>query len=203
VKDQRDGDGATLIETMVAVLVALIGVFPLGGVIFHATVVNKNQGAETTRATIYAQDKIEKLLSLDFAACAQAAGAQPSTCNTTNISSSGWTQGLLAGGPISSSSTTTAPVALVCPDVPSSSQGYVDFLDANGRQLPSGGAGSCSSVTGSSIAYVREWSVADLTAFAGGPAMKQITVAVYSALALGTGSRKPIVVLTSVRSNPN
>ena len=34
--------------------------------------------------------------------------------------------------------------------------------------------------------------------------MKQITVAVYSNLGVGsTGNGKPIVVITSVRSNPN
>lgn len=203
MKDPKEGPGVTLIETMVAVVIALIGVFSVGGVIYQATVTNKNQGTETTRATIYAQDKIEKLLSLDFTGCMQAASLQPSTCNTTNISDSGWTQGLLAGGPISSSSATITPVANDCPNVPSSYKGYIDFLDANGQQLPAGGAGACSSATGTGIAYIREWSISDLTPFSAGPAMKQITVAVYSALAINTGSGKPIAVVTSVRSNPN
>src|SRR6516165_434763 len=108
--NSRD-NGVTLIETMAAVGVALIGVFGLGSVIFQATVVNKNRGTELTRATIYAQDKLEKLLSLDFASCTQSASSQPSSCNTTNITDSGWTQGLLAGGPISSSETTGPPTA--------------------------------------------------------------------------------------------
>ncbi len=203
MKKPRHDEGVSLIETLIAVVVALIGVFSLGGVIFQATVTNKNQGSETTRATIYAQDKIEKLLSLDFTNCIQTASSQPSTCNTTNITDSGWTQGLLAGGPISSSSVTTTPVANDCPHVSSTYQGYVDFLDANGQQLPSATGGTCSSVTGSSIAYIREWSIADLTAYSGGPAIKQVTVAVYSALAINTGSGKPIVVVTTVRSNPN
>ena len=203
MKPRAPDHGVTLVETMIATLIALIGVFSLGSVVFQATVTNKNQGTETTRAVIYAQDKLEKLLSLDFTNCTQAASSQPSICNTTSITDSGWTKGLLAGGPISATAVTATPVALACPTVPSASQGYVDFLDANGLQLPSGG-GACSSVTGSAISYVREWSIADLTSFSGGPTMKQITVAVYSNLGVGsTGNGKPIVVITSVRSNPN
>ena len=55
--------GVSLIETLIAVLIAVVGVFSVGGLIFQGTVTNKNQGTEVTRATIYAQDKIEKLLS--------------------------------------------------------------------------------------------------------------------------------------------
>jgi hypothetical protein len=206
--------GVSLIETMIATLIALVGVFALGGVVFQATVTNKDQGTERTRAVVYAQDKMEKLLSLGVAGavntsvptyltCTQASSSQPAVCNSTGIKDSGWTTGLLAGGPISATAVTTAPVALTCPTVPTASQGYVDFLDANGLQLPPGG-GVCSSVTGPSIAYVREWSITDLTPFSGGPAMKKITVAVYSNLGVtSTGAGKPIVVITGTLSNPN
>jgi len=203
MKQREQDHGVTLVETMIATLIAVVGVFSLGSVVFQATVTNKNQGTEMTRAVVYAQDKMEKLLSLDFTNCTQAASSQPSSCNTTNITDSGSTQGLLAGGPISATDVTASPVALTCPTVPSASQGYVDFLDANGLQLPSGG-GACSSVTGTGISYVREWSITDLTPFSGGPTMKRITVAVYSNLGVSsTGSGKPIVVITSVRSNSN
>ena len=84
--------GVTLIETMIAVLVAMIGVFGIGSLIFQATVTNKNQGTEVTRATIYAQDKMEKLLSFgaasgaaNFATCTQAVSLQPVTCNSSGI----------------------------------------------------------------------------------------------------------------------
>jgi len=201
--------GVTLIETMVAVAVALVGVFGLGGVIFQASATNKNQGTELTRATIYAQDKLEKLLSLDFTSCTQSGASQPSSCNTTNITDSSWTQGLLAGGPISSSQTTGPPTALRCPDASGSAIGYMDFLDANGIQLPESGSppvstpGACSTVTGTSISYIREWTIADLTSPSGGPALKQITVAVYSQNGVNADGGKPIVVVTSVLSNPN
>ena len=204
-----DDWGVTLIETMAAVAIALIGVFGLGDMIFHASVTNKNRGTELTRATIYAQDKLEKLLSLDFASCTQSASSQPSSCNTTNITDSGWTQGLLAGGPISSSETTGPPTALTCPSASGSSIGYMDFLDANGNQLPQSGSppvstpGACSTVTGIAICYIREWTITDLTPPSGGPALKQITVAVYSQNGVYADGGKPIVVVTSTLSNPN
>lgn len=201
--------GVTLVETMAAVAIALIGVFGLGGVIFQATVINKNRGTELTRATVYAQDKLEKLLSLDFASCTQSASSQPSTCNTTNISDASWTQGLLAGGPISSSEATGPPTALICPDASGASIGHMDFLDTNGNQLPQSGSppvsmpGGCSTVTGTSISYIREWTITDLTPPSGGPALKQITVAVYSQNGVNAAGGKPILVVTSTLSNPN
>jgi hypothetical protein len=201
--------GVSLIETMIAVLVAMIAIVSLGNVVFQATATNKNQGTETTRAVVYAQDKIEKLLSIGataagWTACTQSASTQYAQtgqpCNMTGVSDSGWTVGLLQGGPISSSAITTTPVAPDCPGVPTVDKGYVDFLNANGLQI----GGTCSSITGTQIAYIREWSIVDVTTgFTGGAAMKRITVAVYSNLGVNTGGGKPIVVLTSALSNPN
>jgi hypothetical protein len=188
--------GVTLIETLIAVLIAIVGVFSVGGLIFQGTVTNKNQGTEVTRATIYAQDKMEKLLSLNYSDCFQAASLQSASCNTTNINATGWTQGLLAGGTIG------PPVQATCP-ASGASVGYVDFLDNNGLQLPgSTAATGCSAIAASCISYVRMWQIADV-ASTGGPAIKQISVAVYSQAAVNAGSGKPIVVLTSLLSNPN
>jgi len=182
--------GVTLIETMVAVFVALIGVFSLGNVIFEATVFNKNQGTENTRATIYAQDKIENLLALDFTNCTQSSTSQPAACNTTGITASGWTQGLLSGGAL-------APLQADCP-ASGASVGYVDYLDSAGQRIT---GASCSAVSGATVAYVRMWDVRDLAS--SGPAMKQITVAVYSQSTVTAVGAKPMAVLTSVLSNPN
>jgi hypothetical protein len=188
--------GVTLAETMIAVLIALIGVFSLGSVIFQSTATSKNQGTEVTRSTIYAQDKTEKLLSLNFSDCTQSASSQPATCNSTGITASGWTQGLLAGGALS-------PVQTTCPSS-GASVGYVDYLDPNGIQL----AGtSCAVVSGAVPAYIREWQIADIVADVTGPphvaGLKQVTVAVYSQNAIGAVGGKPIVILTSLLSNPN
>ena len=189
-------NGVTLIETLIAVLIAVVGVFSVGGLIFQATVTNKNQGTEVTRATIYAQDKMEKLLSLDFTSCNQAASLQPAGCNTTNINATGWAQGLLAGG------TLGPPVQATCP-TSGASVGYVDFLDINGLQLPgSTAATGCSALATSSVAYVRMWQVTDVPS-TGGPPLKQVSVAVYSQSAVNAGSGKPVVVLSSLLSDPN
>jgi hypothetical protein len=198
VRTEQENSGVTLIETMVAILVAIVGVFGLGSLVFEATVVSKNQGSEKTRATIYAQDKMEKLLSLDFTICTQSASSLPGACNTTGITDSGWTQGLLAGGPLSSSQVTGPPVAVNCPDAAGSAIGYTDFLDVNGQQL----AGACSSMT-SGISYVREWTITDLSPPVGGPSLKAISVAVYSQSGIGAEGGKPIVLVTSVLSAPN
>jgi len=195
MKAQAREQGVSLIETLIAVLIAVIGLFSLGALIFQGTVTNKNQGTEVTRATIYAQDKMEKLLSLDFSNCTQSASSQASSCNTTNINAAGWTQGLVAAG-------TVGPLQATCP-TSGASVGYIDFLDNNGIQLPGATAAtSCSAITPSNITYVRMWQITDLSV-TGGPAIKQISVAVYSQSALNIGSGKPIVLLTSLLSNPN
>ncbi len=198
----RCDGGVTLIETMLAVVIALIVVLSLGGVIFNATVTSNNQGKEATRATIYAQDKMEKLLSLDFNAnpsdansCTQLASSQPASCNTTGIAATGWTQGLLAGGQIS-------PEQPTCPSS-GPSVGYIDFLDQNGMQL---GGSSCAALTGT-VAYIRMWQITDTVVDALSPARvigeKQITVAVYSTNAQNSLGGNPIVVLTSSLTDPN
>jgi pilin/secretion family protein with methylation motif len=198
LRTKSDDRGVTLIETMVAVLVATIGVLGLGSVIFQATTINKNQGTEKTRATVYAQDKIEKLLSLDFTVCTQPGSSQPASCNVTGVTDTGWTTGLLAGGPLACSQVTGPPAALNCPEASGAAVGYTDFLDANGQQL----SGACSAIS-TGMSYVREWSIADLTPPSGGPALKQITVAVYSEAGVTAEGGRPIVLVTSVLSNPN
>ena len=206
MKALDDARGVTLVETMIAVLIALIGVFGLGSLVFQATATNKNQGTETTRATIYSQDKMEKLLSIgtlssvsttNFTSCTATASSQPAGCNTTGITDTGWTQGLLAGGQL-------GPLQTTCP-TSGASVGYIDYLNANGAQV----TGACSAIAAAVPAYIRQWQIVDLTssttppAPAGGPAVKQITVAVYSQIAVNAVGGKPVVVLTSLLSNPN
>lgn len=200
--------GTTLIEAMIAVLVALIGVFGLGTLIFQATVTNKNQGTEVTRATIYAQDKIEFLLSEgaaggisttvpNFATCTQGVGTNPALCNAAGINAtagSAWNTGLAAGGPA-----VDVNMVASCPTA-GASVGYVDFLDINGNQIT---GANCAAVNGSAPAYSRMWQITDVAA-TGGPALKQISVGVWSMAAVNSsGAPKPVVVLTSFISNPN
>lgn len=202
--------GVTLLETMLAVTVALIGVFGVGSVIYLATATTKNQGTEVTRATIYAQDKMEKLLSLasvpvagvttaSFGNCTQSATTQQASypdCNTSGISAAGWATGLLAGGAIS-------PLQNSCPS--GGSVGYTDFLDASGNQLTGSG---CAAVIGNGFSYERMWQISDANTFGSSPALKQITVAVYSLNVVNTTvpsttPAAPLVVLTSYVSDPD
>ena len=204
---RMDSDrGVTLVETLVAVAIALLGVFSMGSLVFQASSTTKNQGSETTRAVIYAQDKMEKLLSLssvpttssqpDWSDCT--APTPPSQCNVTGVTSTGgWSTGLLAGG-------ATSPLQQSCPTT-GPSEGYMDFLDNTGVQYD-----ACASANASVVAsYVRLWKITDLSstttpsALVGGPTAKQITVAVYSLAAVNTNGGKPVVILTSMVSNPN
>ncbi len=216
MKGFTEDRGTTLIETLVAVLLAVIGIFGLGNLVFQASVTSKNQGTETTRAVIYAQDKIEKLLSFaavptnanqaDFATCTQTPSSQPARCNSSGVTSAtGWTTGLVAGG-------ATGPLQLSCPSS-GSSVGYMDFLDTTGCQIDAC-ASPPTSLCGFSnpiLAYVRMWQISDLAPgsngtlqqYVGGPASKQVTVSVYSLTAVNTNSGKPIVTVTSVTSDPD
>jgi len=196
--------GTTLIEAMIAVLVALIGVFGLGSLIFQATVTNKNQGTEVTRATIFAQDKMEYLLSegaasggANFTACTQSIATNALPCNSSGINvtaGSAWNTGLLAGGvPVDVNMVASCPTTGL-------SVGYVDFLDINGNQIS---GADCPTVNGSAPAYSRMWQITDVAA-TGGPALKQVSVGVWSVAAVNSsGAPKPVVVLTSYMSNPN
>ena len=193
--------GVSLIETMIAVLVALIGVFSIGGLIFQATVTNKNQGTEVTRATIYAQDKMEKLLSLSYATCNQGVSVNPIQCDTastagsggtTGLTGTGWNTGLNAGGALS-------PIQTTCPTSSSDpTLGYVDFLDTEGVQLPRAAPGGCSTIV-TPKAYVRMWKIEDVTGLSG-PYLRKITVAVWSIAAVARTQDKPVVIITSYLS---
>ena len=206
MKTRSEEHGVSLIETMLATLVAIIAVLAICSTIFVATVNTKNQGTETTRAAIYAQDKVEKLLSLaavpasgttaSFGNCTQPTSTQQASypdCNATGITASGWCTGLLAGGSIS-------PLQASCPSS-GSNVGYMDFLDANGNQLQ--GASCSVALTNKTVGYIRQWQIQDADTFGTTPALKQITVAVYSMLAVNTNNTRPIVILSSYVSDPD
>jgi Tfp pilus assembly protein PilV len=202
----RSDRGLSLLETLVAVTIAAAGVFSVGAVAFLATTTSKNQGTEATRATIYAQDKLEGLMALaavatasstvSWSGCTQSNSTQQATyasCNTSGISATGWYTGLLAGGQ-------TSPLQTSCPS--GASVGYMDFLDVYGNQIQQS---SCSAAYTSStkIGYIRQWQITDANSFGSTPALKQVTVAVYSMSYVATVGPQPVVVLSAYVSNPN
>ena len=177
--------GVSLIEAMIAILLALFVMTSLGGVVFMATAQNKNQGVEMSRVTVYAQDKIETLMNLDWFGCT--ASTPDAGCNTTGITATAWNQGLKTGGTLDSSEG--------CPSS-GTSVGYIDFLDSGGNQY----TGADCSVVGA-FAYQRQWQITDVIASgAGAPGLKRIDVIVWSKNAVNTGSAPPSAMLTTYLS---
>lgn len=171
--------GGSLVETMIAVLVAFIAMSSVGAVVFSAMVQNKNEGAETTRMTALAREKMEQLLWLAY---------NDTTTNTTLITDSGWSVGLRANP------ATDLDQLTGCPAGGSANEGYVDFLDSEGVPL----RGTCATATAGGFAYVRRWRITEQ--ITGPPGLKQITVVVYAMNAVRAGGQLPVVSLTSFKS---
>lgn len=183
-----DDQGVSLVETMLAVLVAFIAMSTLGAVVFTAMVGNKNQGVETTRMTTLAQEKVEELLRLLMT---------DTTTNTTLITDAGWSVGLTANTKTQDFTSPLTDCPTGAPD-----EGYVDFLDANGVAAQGLCAGIISStnVNGTNMpyGYQRRWRIQDSPGAVAG--MKQITVVVYSRNAVQTGATPPTVSVTTFKS---
>ena len=128
---KRSERGIGLIETMVALLLILIGLLAVMSLFTVASAGNTNQGEYATRTTEYAQYKMEQLLKLSFS---------DSTTNTTALpgGGTGLGSGLTPGGSVGS----------VNPASPVS--GYVDYLDNAGNLLTSS----------SGWFYKRQWQIA-------------------------------------------
>jgi prepilin-type N-terminal cleavage/methylation domain-containing protein len=112
----RQQGGFSLLESVIALsllLIVSLGLLPLGVV---ATTTTENQGHLMARATEYAQDKMEQMLSLAY-------GDVLSDTRVFPAADTGGT-GLALGG----SSDPEAPVAL-----------YVDYLNIAGTLLPAEG----------------------------------------------------------------
>jgi prepilin-type N-terminal cleavage/methylation domain-containing protein len=168
-RDLRSQGGFTLIETLCALgLLAVVaaGVLPLG---LLATKLTENQGHLVARTTEYAQDKLEQLLALAY-------GDSTSDTRVFPATSTGGT-GLTIGGSLN----TAAPVT-----------GYVDYLDANGNVLASGGGAPANWF------YMRAWQVTSPRAN-----LKQVTVtAIVRAAAAGGSGDIPRSSVTALKTSP-
>jgi len=154
---KRSERGIGLIETMVALLLILIGLLAVMSLFTIASAGNTTQGEYQTRATEYAQYKMEQLVRLSFS---------DSTTNTTVFppaptGGTGLGSGLTPGGSVGSVNA-VSPVS-----------GYVDYLDNAGNLLP----GS------SGWFYKRQWRI-ELDAAS---RMKTITVLTIARTAAGPG----------------
>lgn len=187
---------------MLAVLMAFIAMASIGAVVFSAMVANKNQGTETTRMTVMAQEKIEQLLRLTYrstdspAPCAYTTEDSGATCidkttNTTLITNTSWNVGITTNDGTTLSQLSTCPAS-------DANVGYVDWLDANGVPL----AGACEAVIAQTYAYVRRWKIATVLDSSSNviPNLKQITVVVYAPNAVKAGQASPTVAMTSFKA---
>ena len=73
--------GFTLLETMFATLILLVGVTGLMSLFVVAAVRNANNGDQATRTTEYAQDKMEQLLALTYSDTTSNVAGFPTTAS--------------------------------------------------------------------------------------------------------------------------
>jgi len=113
-KPSRRESGTTLIETMIAAAVLVVGLLALVGTLAVAVSDNWNRGDRATRTTEYAEDKMEQLLALSFTDTSTNTAVYPPTATGgTGLSTGG---GVTPGSPVT---------------------GYVDYLDNTGTQQAS------------------------------------------------------------------
>src|SRR5882724_6221391 len=145
--------GMSLIEMMVALgilLVVSVGILSMAMISITTT---ENQGHLAARTAEYAQDKMEQLLSLAFTDCN---GTTTCTDTTTiDTTTNSYTLGTGGTGLAAGGSVTTA------------TNGYVDYLDADGNPLGGGATAP------SNWSYQRTWLITDVST-----TLKQITVKV-------------------------
>jgi hypothetical protein len=162
--------GTTLLETVIALIILLIGVVATMGVLSIAVTQNWNQGDRSTRTTEYAQDKMEQLLALNFNDGASNTAVYP----TASTGGSGL-GGTMSGNSTVGGVTSGSPIAQ-----------YVDYIDASGNlQTTSTGA-----------LYIRQWSISTNTS----ANLKTITVVARAMISTTTGAMTPTTTLVSMKS---
>lgn len=109
--------GMTLIECLIAMTILLFGLLSLAQVLAFSVVASKTYGRDDTKTTIFARDKMEELMGLEF--------SDTTTDVTADAPFPAGGVGLTAGGGIP-------------PAGPSA--GYVDYVDHDGNRTGAGNA---------------------------------------------------------------
>jgi len=104
-KNLKEESGMTLIESMIALLILLIGLLTMAQVLAFSVIASKNYGRDAGRTTVSARDKMEELTALRF------------TYTYTNTSDTFTDTGLTTGGSLYPSTPVT---------------GYVEYFGPNG-----------------------------------------------------------------------
>lgn len=162
--------GISILETMIALAVLLVVSVGILSMAMVSMTTTENQGHRAARTAEYAQDKAEQLLSLAY--------SDASSDTTVFPTAFGGGAGLNIGG----SSDPNAPVAQ-----------YVDYLDANGNSLASGGAAPAGWF------YERVWQISTP---AGTTHLKQITVTAIAASSVGNSGLRPQSTVTALKTDP-
>lgn len=130
---QSSESGLTLIETMVAAVVLLVGVVAMMGMFGVAVGQNQDQGRLAVQTATYCQNKLQELESLPFLdSSTNTSTWPPAPTGGTGLC------GAMAPGTTCGGIDPTAPVP-----------GFVDYLDADGNPL----AGLAEA------AFVRQWEI--------------------------------------------
>jgi len=166
----RSERGATMLETVVALVILLIGVMAIIGLLSIAVTQNWNQGDRSTRSTEYAQDKMEQLMALTFND-----GSSNTTVYPTASTGGSGLGGTMSGNSTVGGVTSGSPVAQ-----------YVDYIDASGNLQP----------TSTGALYIRQWSISTNSS----ANLKTITVVVRAMIATTGGTVWPSTTLVSMKS---
>jgi hypothetical protein len=154
-RDRFAGEsGTTLIETIFATSILVVGMAGLMGLTSMAVSITENQGHLGARTTEYAVDKMEQLLELTYG------DAQSNTTffPSTNSGGTGMGGNLAVGSSVGSSNPATPVV------------GYTDYLDSNGNVLCTASS-PCAATPPPTWYYRRVWLISVPSAN-----LKQITV---------------------------
>jgi len=169
---QRAGQrGITLIETMVAAVVLLIGCGATMSLFSVAVAQISSQGDVGTKVTQYAQDKMEQLIVLSFAdSSTDTTVDPPQPTGGTGLG------GVMAGDQTLGSTDPSAPV-----------DGYVDYLDDSGQRT----------TNPTDASYVRQWSIATNTS----ATLKTMAVRVRVTVQLASRGLPPTTTLVCSKAD--
>jgi prepilin-type N-terminal cleavage/methylation domain-containing protein len=165
--------GMSLLETMISVAILLVALAAIMSLFTVAVSQNANQGEFATRATEYAQDKMEQLLALAYGDGNTNTAVYP----TTPTGGTGLGGLSISVGNFVGSVDTNAPVT-----------NYTDYLDGSGNLLPLGNTGSWF--------YKRQWRIDQVQ-----PGMKRLSVIAIVRAQAGGGTILPSTTLVSLKAN--
>src|SRR5262245_26806537 len=153
--NDRD-DGFSLIEVLVAMIVAVPAIMGAAGMVAVAACAVRDARMEST-AIVLASQKLEQLRALEWNA-EDVAGGSPSSDTTTDVTR----DSPVAGG----TGLTPSPAGTLSANVP----GFVDFLDVGGRWVGTG------ALPPPGATFIRRWAVMPLPANAADTLAVQVLV---------------------------